>query len=88
MQAMQDVIGFYKENTNIIVETFDSLGFKVYRGKNAPYVWIQFPGRNLWDVFSEILEKTRVVTTPGSGFGPGGDNFIGVSSFGHRENIF
>ncbi|OIV94578.1 hypothetical protein TanjilG_25640 [Lupinus angustifolius] len=87
LKAMREVIAFYKENTDIIVETFDSLGFKVYRGKNAPYVWVYFPGRSSWDVFSEILEKTHVVTTPGSGFGPGGEGFVRVSAFGHRENV-
>ncbi|WJX15219.1 LL-diaminopimelate aminotransferase [Trifolium repens] len=87
LKAMRGVIGFYKENTNIIVDTFDSLGFKVYGGKSAPYVWVHFPGQNSWDVFSEILEKTHVVTTPGSGFGPGGEGFVRVSAFGHRENI-
>ncbi|KAK9084646.1 hypothetical protein Sjap_025057 [Stephania japonica] len=87
LSAMQDVIGFYKENTQIIVDTFNSLGFKVYGGKNAPYVWVHFPGQSSWDVFAEILEKTHVVTTPGSGFGPGGEGFIRVSAFGHRENV-
>ena len=87
LQAMHEVIGFYKENTNIIIETFESLGFKVYGRKNAPYVWVHFPGRNSWDVFGEILEKTHVVTTPGSGFGPAGDGFIRVSAFGHRSNV-
>ncbi|XP_030476571.2 LL-diaminopimelate aminotransferase, chloroplastic [Syzygium oleosum] len=87
LSAMREVIGFYKENTEIIVDTFSSLGFKVYGGKNAPYVWIHFPGRSSWDVFGEILEKTHVVTTPGSGFGPAGDGFIRVSAFGHRNNI-
>ena len=84
---MKQVIGFYKENTNIIVDTFKSLGFNVYGGTNAPYVWVHFPGRSSWDVFGEILEKTHVVTTPGSGFGPGGEGFVRVSAFGHRENI-
>ncbi|XP_042010446.1 LL-diaminopimelate aminotransferase, chloroplastic-like [Salvia splendens] len=87
IKAMHEVVGFYKENTAIIVDTFDSLGFKVYGGKNAPYVWVHFPGRSSWDVFSEILEKTHVVTTPGSGFGPGGEGFVRVSAFGHRENV-
>ncbi|CAA2984430.1 LL-diaminopimelate aminotransferase, chloroplastic [Olea europaea subsp. europaea] len=87
IKAMHEVVGFYKENSDIIVETFNSLGFKVYGGKNAPYVWIHFPGQSSWDVFSEILEKTHVVTTPGSGFGPGGEGFIRVSAFGHRENV-
>ncbi|KAJ4848748.1 hypothetical protein Tsubulata_020463 [Turnera subulata] len=87
LKAMGQVIGFYKENTSIIMDTFNSLGFKVYGGKNAPYVWVHFPGRSSWDVFSEILEKTHVVTTPGSGFGPGGEGFVRVSAFGRRENI-
>lgn len=87
LQAMRGVIGFYKENTSIIMDTFNSLGFNVYGGKNAPYVWVHFPGRSSWDVFAEILEKTHVVTTPGSGFGPGGEGFIRVSAFGHRENV-
>ncbi|XP_073105164.1 probable LL-diaminopimelate aminotransferase, chloroplastic [Elaeis guineensis] len=55
--------------------------------KNAPYVWVHFPGRSSWDVFAEILEKTHLVTTPGSGFGPGGEGFIRVSAFGHRGNV-
>ncbi|EER95009.1 hypothetical protein BDA96_01G427400 [Sorghum bicolor] len=87
LKAMHDVVGFYKENTEIIVDTFTSLGFNVYGAKNAPYVWVHFPGRNSWDVFAEILEKANVVTTPGSGFGPGGEGFVRVSAFGHRDNI-
>ncbi|KAI0524836.1 hypothetical protein KFK09_004225 [Dendrobium nobile] len=86
-EAMKDVVSFYQENTNILVDTFTSLGFNVYGGKNAPYVWVHFPGRSSWDVFAEILEKTHLVTTPGSGFGPGGEGFIRVSAFGHRENV-
>ncbi|WOK93086.1 hypothetical protein Cni_G01779 [Canna indica] len=88
LKAMGETVDFYKENTKIIVDTFNSLGFNVYGGKNAPYVWVQFPGRSSWDVFAEILEKAHVVTTPGSGFGPGGESFVRVSAFGHRENIF
>ncbi|KAJ0247310.1 LL-diaminopimelate aminotransferase [Hirschfeldia incana] len=87
LEAMQKVVGFYKENTNIIIDTFTSLGYDVYGGKNAPYVWVHFPNQSSWDVFAEILEKTHVVTTPGSGFGPGGEGFVRVSAFGHRENI-
>ncbi|KAL5719484.1 LL-diaminopimelate aminotransferase [Ranunculus cassubicifolius] len=87
MKAMRDVIGFYQENTGIIMDTFKSLGFNVYGGANAPYVWVHFPGQSSWDVFSEILDKTHVVTTPGSGFGPGGEGFVRVSAFGHRENV-
>jgi aspartate/methionine/tyrosine aminotransferase len=39
------------------------------------------------DVFAEILEKCNIVTTPGSGFGPGGEGFVRASAFGSRANI-
>ncbi|KAK8959608.1 hypothetical protein KSP40_PGU007941 [Platanthera guangdongensis] len=87
LRAMKDVVSFYQENTNILVDTFSSLGFNVYGGTNAPYVWVHFPGRSSWEVFAEILEKTHLVTTPGSGFGPGGEGFVRISAFGHRENV-
>lgn len=87
MEAMHGLVKFYKENTQILVETFNSLGYATYGGNNAPYVWVHFPGRSSWDVFAEILEGANIVTTPGSGFGPGGEGFVRASAFGHRENI-
>lgn len=86
-QAILGVINFYKENAEILCETFSLLGLKVYGGKNAPYVWVHFPGWRSWDIFSEILEKAHIITIPGTGFGPGGEEFIRISSFAHRECI-
>ncbi|MCO5583722.1 hypothetical protein L7F22_037636 [Adiantum nelumboides] len=86
-KAMNDVVAFYKENTEILVDAFTSLGFKTFGGRNAPYVWVQVPGRDSWDVFTEILERAHIVTTSGSGFGPAGEGFIRVSALSNRENI-
>ncbi|PWA92659.1 LL-diaminopimelate aminotransferase, chloroplastic [Artemisia annua] len=87
LEAMQEVVGFYKENARIIVHTFTSLGFNVYGGIHAPYLWVYFPGRSSWEIFNEILEKTNVVTIPGIGFGPAGEGFIRISAFGHQANV-
>lgn len=87
LQALRNVIDHYMENANIIVDAFSSLGSNVYGGTNAPYIWAHFPGLSSWNVFSEILEKTNIVTVPGRGFGPGGEEYIRVSSFGQRERI-
>lgn len=75
------------ENAKIIVDALQSLGLKAYGGKNAPYAWVHFPGSSSWDVFAEILEKTHILTIPGSGFGPGGEEYIRISAFGRRECI-
>lgn len=84
---MMEVVQFYKENASILRETFLNMGFTVFGGENAPYVWVGFPGRKSWDVFADILQKCDIVTTPGSGFGPGGEGFVRASAFSSRENI-
>jgi LL-diaminopimelate aminotransferase len=86
-KQMLDLVAFYKENAAILRKTFQDMGFTVYGGENAPYVWVGFPGQKSWDVFAEILEKCNIVTTPGSGFGPAGEGFVRASAFGHRENV-
>uniref|UniRef100_A0A2N9IME2 Aminotransferase class I/classII large domain-containing protein n=1 Tax=Fagus sylvatica TaxID=28930 RepID=A0A2N9IME2_FAGSY len=86
-RALSTVVDYYKGNAEIIVDAFASLGLKVYGGKNAPYVWVHFPGMSSWDVFNEILEKTHIVTVPGRGFGPCGEGYVRISAFGHRECI-
>ncbi|KAJ0561382.1 putative LL-diaminopimelate aminotransferase [Helianthus annuus] len=86
-KAVMAVVDYYMENAKILVDTFTSLGLVVYGGVNAPYVWVHFPGSRSWDMFSEILKKTHIITVPGSGFGPGGEGFIRVTAFGRREHI-
>jgi LL-diaminopimelate aminotransferase len=87
LHEMQQTVGYYMENARIIKQVLTELGITTYGGTNSPYVWAEYPGRNSWDVFEEILEKAHVVTTPGSGFGPSGESFIRFSAFGHREDI-
>lgn len=84
-KEMHELVAFYKENATILRKTFNDLGFSVYGGENAPYVWVGFPGKPSWEVFAEILERCNIVTTPGSGFGPAGEGFVRASAFGHRS---
>ena len=42
---MNELVAFYKENAEILRSAFTELGFSVYGGTNAPYVWVGFPGQ-------------------------------------------
>ncbi|PKU68815.1 aminotransferase ALD1 homolog [Dendrobium catenatum] len=84
---LHGVISFYKENANILAETLSSIGLQVYGGLNSPYIWVHFPGTKSWNMFAEILERTHIITVPGSGFGPSGESFLRISAFNHRELI-
>jgi LL-diaminopimelate aminotransferase len=81
------MINYYLENANIIRQSLSKLGFKVFGGVNAPYVWAT-TGKsiNSWELFDKILSEANVVVTPGSGFGPSGEGYIRLSAFGSRES--
>lgn len=87
-REMRSVIEYYLENARIIEKTVRKWkNAEVFFTGNSPYLWIRFGGRKSWDIFDSILDKCRVVTTPGSGFGPAGESFIRISAFGHRADV-
>ena len=64
------------------------LGYQVYGGVNAPYIWLKVPGGlTSWDFFDKLLAQAHVVGTPGSGFGSCGEGYFRLSAFGFRENV-
>ncbi len=77
---------YYMENTKLIKETFEKLGFECYGGM-APYVWLKTPrSMKSWDFFDLLLEKTDIICTPGIGFGPLGEGFFRLSGLSTRED--
>ncbi len=87
LQEIVSVTRFYLENASIIRESLQSLGHEVFGGVNAPYLWVRFPGQNSWDVFQHFLERYHIVTTPGSGFGSAGEEYLRLTAFGRRSDI-
>lgn len=87
LKEIETLITYYLGNAKLLRETFQELGFGVYGGEDAPYVFVQMKdGKGSWDAFSEILEAIQVVTIPGAGFGPGGEGFLRMSAFAPRES--
>ncbi|MDR0447536.1 MAG: LL-diaminopimelate aminotransferase [Treponema sp.] len=78
---------FYLRNAALIRGALQKRGISCVGGDNSPYIWAHFPGRDSWDIFTEILEKCRLVSTPGSGFGPSGQSFIRFSAFGRLSDV-
>ena len=76
-------IGIYKKNGQVLMQALSQAGVRYWGGKNAPYLWMQCPGRmNSWDFFDLLLYEIQVVGTPGSGFGEGGEGYFRFSTFG------
>ncbi|MEM4326064.1 MAG: LL-diaminopimelate aminotransferase [Candidatus Pacearchaeota archaeon] len=87
IREIRETVSYYKKNAQIIKQTLDDLGIENYGGKNSPYIWVRIKGKKSWEIFDEFLEKYNIIVTPGSGFGPSGEGFVRISSYGHREDI-
>jgi LL-diaminopimelate aminotransferase len=80
-------IDYYMNNAKVIREGLRSVGYSVYGGVNAPYIWLKTPNyMTSWEFFEYSLEKANVVGTPGVGFGPQGEGYFRLTAFGTYEN--
>ncbi len=85
---IQEQIQYYLQNAKLIREGLSKIGFQVYGGVNAPYIWLKTPkGLGSWEFFDKLLNEVQVVGTPGAGFGPSGEGYFRLSAFGFRENV-
>lgn len=80
-------IAYYMQNAGQIRDALTDMGYTVFGGVNAPYIWLQTPeGMKSWDFFDVLLERANVVGTPGSGFGPSGEGYFRLTAFGTAES--
>lgn len=87
-QQTQKLVDGYLANAHIIRKTLAEAGFEVFGGVNAPYVWVKTPaGTSSWDFFDQLLTRTQIVGTPGSGFGASGEGYFRFSAFNSRKNV-
>ncbi|MDY0153953.1 MAG: LL-diaminopimelate aminotransferase [Prevotella sp.] len=86
-KQVKEIIDYYMENADIMRDSLTRLGYKVFGGVNAPYLWIKTPdGIDSWKFFEQLLYGASVVCTPGVGFGPSGEGYIRLTAFGDRED--
>lgn len=85
-QQVREHLDYYRENAKTITQALRAAGYQVYGAVNSPYIWAQTPdGMGSWEFFDFLLSTHHVVTTPGAGFGPSGEGYIRLTSFGSHE---
>jgi LL-diaminopimelate aminotransferase len=87
-EQCRQIIDVYMSNARQIRQALTKLGYEVYGGVNAPYIWLRTPeGVSSWDFFDRLLEKAHLVGTPGAGFGPSGEGYFRLTAFGRPEAV-
>ena len=84
-KQVKATIAYYMENACLMREVLTDMGFKVYGGVDAPYLWVGVDGSS-WAFFDKLLRSAHVVCTPGVGFGSAGEGYVRLTAFGTHEN--
>lgn len=80
-------IDFYLTTAHLIKNRLQHMGYEVYGGENAPYIWCRAPhGWNSWTFFDHLLNDCQILCTPGVGFGASGEGFVRFSAFSNRQD--
>jgi len=84
----RQIINIYMTNARLIRDSLTRLGYTVYGGINAPYLWVKTPkGLSSWEFFDCLLQKANVVCTPGAGFGLSGEGYFRLTAFAKPLNV-
>ena len=87
-EQCRKTIDIYLANAGVIRRSLEKLGYGVYGGINAPYIWMKTPnGVSSWEFFDRLLKKANVVGTPGSGFGPSGEGYFRLTAFAQPDDV-
>lgn len=89
-EDVAEMVKYYDRNRHLIVDGLNEInGFSCLYPKGAFYVFPNITGfgMNSVETAEYILEKTHVVTAPGSAFGPDGEGYIRICYASKYEQI-
>lgn len=86
IEECRQQVDYYLNNAVILKNIFSNLGYTVYGGVNAPYVWLECK-EDSWSFFDRMLENYQIVGTAGQGFGSCGQNYFRLSAFALKEDV-
>jgi LL-diaminopimelate aminotransferase len=70
----------YRKRRDLVVGTFNDLGWSLEPPKGSVYVWLPTKEGTSSAEFAELLvERARVVVSPGSGYGSLGEGYVRIS---------
>ena len=87
---VEEMVKYYDRNRRLIVDGLNRInGFSCHNPRGAFYVFPNITGFGMSSVQAAeyILEKTHVVTAPGSAFGDGGEGYIRICYASKYEDI-
>lgn len=90
-EAQKDIynnILYYLENAKMLREIFELYDFKVWGGKDSPFMWVKTNSQlEAWELFDFFLQELEIIIIPGIIFGDNCSKYFRVSALGSKESI-
>lgn len=85
---VQALISSYLGRARSLRQGLSELGFTVFGGLDAPYLWCKTPSKiHSWNFFDYLLEKHQIISLPGRGFGHAGEGYMRFSAFADPASL-
>ena len=79
-QDIENMLAIYRERRKMVLSAFADMGINVKAGDGTFYLWIPVPGGSpSMEFTAKLLEKARVLVTPGTAYGQYGEGYFRVS---------
>jgi len=87
-KEIKTLVDSYLERARLFRQGLADLGYTVYGGKDAPYLWCKSPQKTTsWHFFDSLLHEHQIISIPGRGFGHAGERFIRFSAFADPSSL-
>ncbi|MGB9677803.1 MAG: aminotransferase class I/II-fold pyridoxal phosphate-dependent enzyme, partial [Candidatus Ratteibacteria bacterium] len=83
VERMRDI---YKKRRDIFASGLKEIGFNFRLPKGTFYFWVKV-NENSVKFVDNLLEKGKIISTPGVGFGPSGEGYVRFSLTIEEEKI-
>lgn len=78
--CVRENVAAYQRRRDILVDGFNSMGWKVKRPKASMYIWAKVPtAQNSFDFTADLLNSTGVAVIPGVAFGDYGEGYVRIA---------
>ena len=90
-QCLENIINIYKKRRDVLLESFELVGWKIDRPNASMFVWAKIPElvREMGSMqFSkELLQEAGVAVSPGIGFGEEGNEYVRIALIENEKRI-
>jgi LL-diaminopimelate aminotransferase len=79
-ENVRDLCALYARRRDLVLGALEEIGIEIEPPKGTIYVWAPVPeGQTSASFAEEVLERSAVVVSPGSAYGPNGEGFFRIS---------